>query len=86
MYRKYARTPKGQKIHKAIKKNKYQLTSIVAGKMEHNIIAPLQYKGTMYRDFFEEWFEKYLLPEVPEDGVIILDNAKKAIIQISREE
>ena len=43
--------------------------------MEHEIIAPLQYKGTMRGDFFEIWFEKYLLPDVPKDGVVILDNA-----------
>ena len=75
LYRKYARAPKGQKVHEAIKGNKYQRTSIVAGKRGHDIIAPLQYKGTMHGDFFETWFEKYLLPGVPEDGVIMLDNA-----------
>ena len=41
----------------------------------------------MYGDFFEEWFEKYLLPEAPEDGVIIMDNAsfhrKKRLYEIA---
>ena len=55
LYRKYARAPKGQKVHEARKGNKYQ--------------------RTMHGDFFETWFEKYLLPGVPEDGVIMLDNA-----------
>ena len=29
----------------------------------------------MHGDFFEAWFEEHLLPKVPEDGVIIVDNA-----------
>ena len=32
LYGKYARAPKGQNIHEAIKENKNQRTSIVAGK------------------------------------------------------
>ena len=33
------------------------------------------YKDTMSSDFFEEWFAKMLIPELPERTVIILDNA-----------
>ena len=58
-----------------VKERKYQRTSIVAGKVGHRIIAPLQYSGTMHGDFFELWFEAHLIPELDEDAVIILDNA-----------
>ena len=58
-----------------MKGRKYQRTSIVAGKMGVNIIAPLEYSGTMHGDFFEAWFEEHLLPALPEDVTIILDNA-----------
>ena len=75
LYRKYARAAKGQKVYEVIRGRKYQRTSIVAGKMGHDIIAPLRYEGTMYGEFFEAWFREHLLPQVPEDGVIILDNA-----------
>ena len=43
--------------------------------MGHDIIAPVQYSGTMRGDFFESWFEEQLLPAVPDDVVIIMDNA-----------
>ena len=33
------------------------------------------YQDTMNGDFFEKWFEKMLIPELPERTVIILDNA-----------
>ncbi len=87
LYRRYARAQRGQKIHEKIKGKKYQRTSIVAGKMGHDIIAPLQYHGTMHGDFFESWFEEYLLAEIPKDAVIILDNAsfhrKKRLYEIA---
>ena len=75
LYRQYARAPKGQKVHEAVMGRKYQRTSIVAWKVGHKIIAPLQYSGTMQADFFELWFEEHLIPELDEDVVIILDNA-----------
>ena len=36
-----------------LKGNKYQRTSIVAGQLGREIVAPLQYRGTMNGDFFE---------------------------------
>ena len=87
LYRQYARSPKGEKVHESIKGNKYQRTSIVAGQLGREIIAPLQYSGTMNGDFFEIWFEEHLLPEIPKDAVIILDNAsfhrKKRLLDIA---
>ena len=60
LYRQYARSLKGEKVHERIKGNKYQRTSIVAGRLGQEIIAPLQYNGTMNGDFFETWFEEHL--------------------------
>ena len=87
LYREYARSPKGQKVHEEINGKKYERTSIVAGKREREIIAPLEYKGTMHGDFFEVWFEKHLVPKLLEDDVIILDNAsfhrKKKLFELA---
>ena len=88
LLREYARAPKGQKIYEKIKGRKYQRTSIVAALCGRKIIAPLEYQGTMHGDFFEEWFEKQLLPELSEGDVIILDNAsfhrKKRLYKIAK--
>ena len=87
LYRRYARAPRGKKIHEKVKGRKYQRTSIVAGKMGNNIIAPLEYNGTMHGDFFEVWFAEHLLPALPEDATVILDNAsfhrKKRLYEIA---
>ncbi|MBQ7193858.1 MAG: hypothetical protein IJR98_05765 [Synergistaceae bacterium] len=72
LYRRHARAPRGEKIHEKVKERKYQRTSIVAGKMGANIIAP----------------EEHLLPELAEDVTIILDNAsfhrKKQLYEITQ--
>ena len=54
---------------------KFQRTNIVAAKLGDKIIAPMQYKGTTDAPLFEHWFEQWLLPCLPEDTVIVMDNA-----------
>lgn len=36
----------------------------------------MTYKDTMTSDFFEAWFQKFLLPTLETPSVIIMDNAK----------
>jgi transposase len=38
-------------------------------------IEPLQYSGTMDSALFETWFETRLLPNLPENTTITMDNA-----------
>lgn len=48
---------------------------IVAAQLGKEIISPLVYSGTMDSSLFEYWFEKQLLPALPPDAVIVMDNA-----------
>ena len=43
--------------------------------MGKKIIAPLQYDGTMDSSLFEIWFETRLLPALPKNTTITMDNA-----------
>jgi transposase len=43
--------------------------------MGEEILSPLQYDGTMDSTLFEMWFETLLLPVLPENTVIVMDNA-----------
>lgn len=36
----------------------------------------MMYEGTMTSDFFEAWFQQFLLPNLTTPSVIILDNAR----------
>jgi transposase len=49
--------------------------NIIAGCCSGRVTAPFQYEGTTDSNLAEGWFEKYLLPAVPEKAVIIIDNA-----------
>ncbi len=51
------------------------MANIVAAKMGNKILAPMQYNGTTDAPLFEFWFEQWLLPCLPEDVVIVMDNA-----------
>lgn len=75
LYREYARSPIGKKVTGKIKGRKYQRVGIVAAKMGHKIIAPFEYRESMNSDLFEGWFSSILLPVLPPDAVIVMDNA-----------
>lgn len=74
-YREYAYAPKGTKIYQKVSGRKFKRTNIVAAKLGSNIVAPFQYSGTTDSNLFELWFKKKLLPSLPKNTVIVLDNA-----------
>ena len=75
LHREYAYAPRGEKVYDRISGKKFRRTSIVAAKRGGSIIAPWQYDGTMNGMLFETWFEQHLIPELPENSVIVMDNA-----------
>ena len=76
LYRPYARSARGQPVFGKISGKKYKRTSIVAGLCLKNIVAPLQYSGTMDSVLFEFWFKTVLLPCLESGSVIVMDNAR----------
>lgn len=66
---------------------RFQRTNLVAAQMGSEILAPMQYQGTTNAELFEHWFEQCLLPCLPEDAVIVMDNAsfhrKKKLFEIA---
>ena len=75
LYREYGYAPMGQKVHARISGRKYARTGVVAAQKGTEVIAPCRYDGTMNHKLFEEWFKDNLLPELPENTVIVMDNA-----------
>jgi len=62
---------------------KYPRASLVAAKMDHSIVASMQYKGTMDSSLFEKWFQEMLVSSLPRGSTIVMDNAsfhKKRIL------
>ena len=75
-YREYGRSLKGQIIRGKVSGRRYQRISLVAGLTNGELIAPMTYEETMTSDFFEAWFQKFLLPTLNKPPVIIMDNAR----------
>jgi transposase len=75
LHRPYARSFRGKKVITKVSGKKYKNVGVVAAKMGNKIIEPLQYDGIMDSSLFEHWYEKRLLPALPENTVIVMDNA-----------
>ena len=74
LYRPYARAPRGEKVYEKISERRFERTSIVAGQVDGEFIAPMIYKESMTIDFFVEWFKTQLLPALKTPHVIVMDN------------
>ncbi len=75
-YRKYGRSLRGQLIKGKVFGKRYQRISLVAGLINGDIITPMIYEETMTSNFFEAWFQKFLLPTLGTPSVIIMDKAR----------
>ena len=73
--REHGWSERGKPLLGKVSGRKFKRTGIVAAQMGKSIIAPFQYDGTMDSVLFEGWFEKYLLPILPKNSVIVMDNA-----------
>jgi transposase len=75
LYREYGWSAKGEPIIGKVSGRKYQRTGLVAALIGDTIYEPLQYEGTMDSILFEAYFETRLLPALPQNTVIVMDNA-----------
>ncbi len=75
LYREYGWSPRGRRVIGEVSGHKYRRVGIVAAQLGREIIAPLIFDGTMEHNLFERWFSQCLLPALPENAVIVMDNA-----------
>lgn len=88
-HRDHGRAPRGERIYGGVCGRKYQRTNFIAGWCCGKALAPFQYAGTTDAFLVEGWLETYLLPQTPENAVILMDNAsfhrKSALFDIVEE-
>jgi len=75
LYREYGWCERGKPLTGLVSGRKFKRTGIVAAQMGKSILSPLQYDGTMDSSLFEVWFSTRLLPNLPQNSVIVMDNA-----------
>ena len=89
--RLYARAKRGVKVHEKISGRRIKRTNIIAGLVYGNTaerhIAVQSYEHSTTATFFEDWFEFELIPLLPDNALVIMDNAsfhrKKALYNIA---
>jgi transposase len=73
--REYGWSERGEPIKGFISGRRFKRVGIVAAQKGKTILSPLQYDGTMNSALFEIWFASQLLPSLPRNTVIVMDNA-----------
>lgn len=76
LYREYGRAPRGQRLYQEISGKRRGRTSIISASQQGKLIAPMLLEGSCNTDVVNAYFEKMLLPALPKDSVIVLDNAR----------
>ena len=80
----------GQKVEDTKRGRRFQRTNVVGGLCDGKYWAVECYNHTTNSSFFESWFEKNLLCEVPPNDTIVMDNArfhrKEKLYQLAKNE
>jgi DDE superfamily endonuclease len=77
MARTHGRCQRGERLRAAVPHGHWKTTTCVAALTRHGIIAPWVLDGPINRDAFETYVEKVLVPELPQDAIVIMDNRLK---------
>lgn len=75
VYRPYGWSKRGQKTYGDRHGQKGTRTSLIAGKRDKELLAPVLFKGSTNALWFNQWLEKHLIPELRPNSTLILDNA-----------
>ena len=65
----------GQKLGSQKSGKYYERTNIIAGLVGNKSIAPFVFNGSCNTQVFENWVEQFLIKELKNNYVVIMDNA-----------
>lgn len=74
-YRDFGWALRGKKIYGERSGKHWQRTSLLMAKRSKKCLSPCLFTGTCNTQLFNTWLEKMLLPELPPNQTIIMDNA-----------
>jgi len=85
--RLYARAKRGVRVHDTRPGKRHKRTNIIGALWGEKHIAMQCYEHSTTAAFFEDWFEFELIPLLPENSLVIMDNAsfhrKKVLFEIA---
>lgn len=74
MTRAYARSPQGNRVEGFVPKNWGVNVTLTAGIGHAGLIAPMMLQGAMTGEIFEAYVEQFVLRELKEGDVVVMDN------------
>ena len=75
MQRDFARAPKGITVEDTKRGNKFERLNIIGAQCNGKYYGIECFNQNTDSEFFECWFEAFLLEEIPKGSTVILDNA-----------
>jgi transposase len=75
LYREHGRALRGERIYEAVAGKRRERTSIIGAFRHGKLVAPLAFQGTANTEVVDVYFAQVLLPALPPESVIVLDNA-----------
>jgi len=72
----YGRAPRGVTIVDEVKGRATEKLNLIAGLLNNEVIAPMTYDCNTNTEVFNTWLKECLIPILPENSLIVLDNAK----------
>ena len=63
------------RVYGEIHYDKRPRTGLLAGYLNHRLIAPFVFGGNCDTDLFNQWLQQFLLPALKPGSVIVMDNA-----------
>ena len=73
--REHARALRGIKVEDTKRGRKFERINVIGGLCNGKYIGIKCYKNTTNSIFFEDWFQNTLIPNLPENSTVIMDNA-----------
>ena len=75
LQREHGRALRGKKVQDTKRGRKFQRTNVIGALCDGQYLAIETYNHTTNSEFFEAWFERVLLKELPVNHTIIMDRA-----------
>ena len=70
----YGWGPKGKRLIGSVSNGHWKRTTFVGGLSLNGFIAPMVIEQAMNAATFEAWVEQFLIPDMPKNAIVVMDN------------
>jgi hypothetical protein len=74
MTRLYGRCPRGERLVAPVPWGHWKTTTFLGALRQDGLVAPCAFDGPINGEKFRAWVEQFLVPELREGDIVILDN------------